>query len=48
MRRDEKSRAELRALVDGGVVAVGSGSNGAHEGQTVPAQSNGHGSKVAY
>jgi hypothetical protein len=41
MRRDEQSRAELRALVDGGIVAR-SGTNGANEDDTVPVETSGH------
>jgi Phage integrase family len=47
MRRDEQSKAELRALVQG-IVAVDSASNGTNEGQTVPVENNGHGAHLAY
>lgn len=46
MRRDENSKAELRALVGG--IVQGSASNSAIKGQTVPVESNGHAVKAAY
>jgi hypothetical protein len=47
MRRDEASKEQLRALVEGKIVAV-SGSRSDFEPPTVPIESNGHASKVGH